>query len=65
MFFIQLLIIEYPSYIVLVAGFFFAPHQDVNVEQGRLAVDWQTSTLRSSVPLLQSLKLFISSLWSR
>jgi hypothetical protein len=55
----------HPSYLVLVAGFFFAPHQEADVDQGRFAVDWQTTTLQASVPFLQFIKLSISSLWSR
>lgn len=53
------------SYLVLVAGFFFAPHLDADVEQGQLAVDWPTSTSQvGPVPFLQSIKFFTSSLWS-
>lgn len=53
------------SYLVLVAGFFFAPQLDADVEQGQLAVDWRTSTSQAGpVPFLQSIKFFASSLRS-
>jgi len=52
------------SYLVLVAGFFFAPHLDADVEQGQLTADWQT-TLKAGMPFCQSVKFFILSLWSR
>jgi Ca2+:H+ antiporter len=52
------------SYLVLVSGFFFAPHSDAEVEQGQLAVDWHASLPQTSTPFLQSIKIFISSFWS-
>lgn len=57
------LIFSVLSYLVLIAGFYFAPHTDAEVEQGQLAVDWQVSQAPAS--FLQSIKIFIiSSYWS-
>jgi len=53
----------HPSYLVLVAGFFFAPQPGANVEQGQLTVDRQTSMLTAEVPLIESIKFLVWSLW--